>query len=301
MATSARVGLMFAGQGSQKAGMGEPWRAVDAWAIVEEIAEASGHDVAELLLEADDETLRRTDHAQISTFALEMVVLGHYRERTAGDDVAGRAGHSLGEYAALVSAGVIEVSDAARVVAARGKAMLAAAEADRGTMIAVLGAPAEAVTERLAPLQRGGVRAWVANLNAPDQVVIAGDEHGIAAARDACVGVGKVVALSVGGAFHSPLMAPAEAGLREALGAAHFARGHGEVVANVDARRHPGGPEWVELLARQLTAPVRWTESVRTLLEGGCTRLVEIGPGTTLSTLAKRIARETPTECVTPG
>jgi len=282
--------------------MGALWQATDAWAVVDTIAEVSGHDLADLLLHADDETLKRTDRAQIATFALEMVVLAHYRARAASDAaVVGYAGHSLGEYSALVAAEILELRDAARLVEARGAAMLAAAEARPGTMIAVIGASADAISDALAPLQATGAQAWIANLNAPDQTVVAGDATGIEQATVACSALGKVVALAVGGAFHSPLMASAESALHTALEQSTFATGIAPVVANVDAQPHPGGPEWIDLLARQLTAPVRWTESVRCLLDAsGCDAFVEIGPGTTLSNLIKRIARGTPTERVTP-
>jgi [acyl-carrier-protein] S-malonyltransferase len=298
----ARVGLLFSGQGSQKSGMGAPWQAADAWSVVDTIADVSGHDLPDLLLRADDETLKRTDRAQISTFALEMVVLAHYRDHAGADaTVAGYAGHSLGEYSALVAAGILDVGAAARLVAARGRAMLSAAEAQPGTMIAVIGASTDALAGALAPLQAAGARAWIANLNAPDQTVLAGDADGIEQVKAAVAGLGKVVALPVGGAFHSPLMAAAEAALLEALAATQFAPGHAPVVANVDARPHAGGPEWVDLLARQLTAPVQWTDTIRTLLDDeGCEAFVEIGPGNTLSNLVKRIARGTPTERVEP-
>jgi [acyl-carrier-protein] S-malonyltransferase len=303
----ARVGLLFSGQGSQKCGMGVPWQGADAWSVVETISVASGHDVAELLLRADDEALRRTDRAQIATFALEMVVLGHYKGPDRGvhdgngHEIVACAGHSLGEYAALVAAEILDLRAAAGLVATRGAAMFAAAHAEPGTMFAVIGATTDAVSEALAPLQHAGVRAWVANLNAPDQTVVAGDRAGIERATDACAELGKVMALPVGGAFHSPLMAPAETALRAALARADFRPGRVPVVANVDATPHPGGREWVELLACQLTAPVRWTESIRRLVdECGCGAFVEIGPGNTLSNMVKRIARGTPTTRVTP-
>jgi [acyl-carrier-protein] S-malonyltransferase len=298
-----RVGLLFSGQGSQKSGMGEPWQSVDAWSLVPVISTVSGHDVADLLLHADDETLRRTDRAQIATFALEVVAhayLGVHDARA--PFVVAYAGHSLGEYAALAASGILDVEAASKLVAARGAAMLAAAEAEPGTMVAVIGASADAVAAALAPLEAAGNRVWIANYNAPDQTVVAGDRDGIEAAKVAAGEVGKVVALPVGGAFHSPLMAAAEVPLLRALQQATFNRGTGPVVANVDASAHPGGPEWVDLLARQLTAPVRWTESVRTLIDTcGCREFVEIGPGTTLSNLVKRIDRGTPTSRVSPA
>jgi [acyl-carrier-protein] S-malonyltransferase len=298
----ARLGLLFSGQGSQRAGMGDPWQRSEAWDVVGTISEASGADVAELLLRADDDTLRRTDRAQIATFALEMIVHTSFAAKEGRDRViVAMAGHSLGEYSALTAAGVLEMRDAARLVAARGAAMLAAAEAAPGTMVAVVGASADDVAAALAPLEEAGVHAWVANYNAPDQTVVAGDDAGIEEASDALRATGKVMALPVGGAFHSPLMAPAAASLRSALTATTFREGSVPVVANVDARPHGGGPEWVERLVGQLTAPVRWTDSVRCLRdEHGCDAFVEIGPGTTLANLVKRIARGTSTLRPTP-
>jgi [acyl-carrier-protein] S-malonyltransferase len=294
---SARLGLLFSGQGSQKAGMGAPWRDTDGWALVDTISDGSGHDVADLLLRADDETLRRTDRAQIATFALELVAHASFVEQEGKDrDVAATAGHSLGEYAALTAAGILDVEGGSRLVAARGAAMLSAAAARPGTMVAIVGAPTAAIEAVLTPLQAEGVQVWIANLNAPDQTVVAGDQAGIEAATEAVQGTGKVVALAVGGAFHSPFMAGAERPLRDALTATRFAPGSIPVVANVDGEPHPGGPAWVDLLTRQLTAPVRWTDSIRTMLErAGCEAFVEIGPGSTLSNLVKRIARGIPT------
>ena len=138
---------------------------------------------------------------------------------------------------------------------------------------------------------------WIANDNAPGQTVVAGDEDGIARARD----LGKVVALPVGGAFHSPLMASAEAALRTALDAATSARARRPSLPTSTPAPHDGGPEWLDLLARQLTAPVRWTASVRTLVDDlGCDAFVEIGPGTTLSNMVKRIAKGVPCRPVSP-
>jgi [acyl-carrier-protein] S-malonyltransferase len=299
---AARLGLLFSGQGSQRAGMGEPWQHSNAWEVVATISEASDSDVADLLLHADDDTLRRTDRAQIATFALEMIVHTSFAANEGRDrDIVAMAGHSLGEYSALTAAGVLEIPDAARLVAARGAAMLAAADATPGTMVAVVGAAADDVATALAPLQEAGVHAWIANFNAPDQTVVAGDDAGIEEASEALRATGKVMALPVGGAFHSPLMAPAAASLRSALTATTFGEGSVPVVANVDARPHGGGPAWVERLIEQLTAPVRWTDSVRSLLgECACDVFVEIGPGTTLTNLVKRIARGTPTLRPTP-
>ena len=277
--------------------MGEPWLGTDAWQLTAAISELSGHDVADLLLRADDETLRRTDRAQISTFALEMVALAH--ARPAG--VVAYAGHSLGEYSALVAAGVLTVEAGAQLVAARGAAMVDAAQRDPGTMVAVLGPDDDAIAELVGKLQAAGFRVWVANSNAPGQTVLSGDDAGIAAAVDAAKALprAKTRALPVGGAFHSPLMAPAADALRAAISRTDFSDAQAPVVANVDAQPHTRGSEWRELLARQLTAPVRWTESVRALVALGCTSFLEIGPGETLSAMVKRIAPGAACEAVT--
>lgn len=279
--------------------MGEPWRDTAAWALTSTLSELSGHDVADLLLHADDETLRRTDRAQISTFALEMIALEHARP----DGVIACAGHSLGEYSALVGAGILPYDDATRLVAARGAAMLDAAAQNPGTMIAVLGATDDDVADVLAKLHADGARAWIANLNAPGQTVLAGDADGIAAAVEACNALPrtKTRSLPVGGAFHSPLMEPASAALQAALDKARFSTSTIPVVANLDALPHWGGDEWPSLLSRQLMAPVRWTDSVTALVHRlGCTSFVEIGPGDTLSAMVKRIARDVPCTVIQP-
>ncbi len=282
--------------------MGEAWQAVDAWSLVARVSDVSGHDVEELLLRADDDTLTRTDRAQISTFALEIVIHAFFAEHDErADGVAAAAGHSLGEYAALTAAGILDLDAATRLVTARGAAMLAAAEAEPGTMVAVMGAPPDAVASALAPLVDENARVWIANFNAPEQIVVAGDGPGIEAASAALGTVGKVVRLPVGGAFHSPMMASASDALRVALDRASFGPGAYPVVANVDAELHDGGPGWAVLLERQLTAPVRWSDSVQTLVGvGHCEQLVEIGPGNTLTNLVKRIAKGTPASRVTP-
>jgi [acyl-carrier-protein] S-malonyltransferase len=279
------TGLIFSGQGSQQAAMGAPWRDTAGWSLVERISDASGHDISSLLLDADGDTLKRTDRAQISTFALEMVILEHYRAHR--EPAVACAGHSLGEYSALVGAGILDVDAAAGLVAARGAAMLAAAEANPGTMFAAVGGKPGAVEAAIEPL----AGAWIANINAPGQIVVAGTVDGIEAATAALKGIARALPLPVGGAFHSPLMAPAADALVAALAGTPFGQSDVSVVANVDARPHGGGDEWRDLLARQLTAPVQWSASVMTLAsELGCDQLVEIGPGTTLCGMVKRIA-----------
>jgi [acyl-carrier-protein] S-malonyltransferase len=268
--------------------MGAAWRAHPAWAVVDRLSEASGRDVAWLLLEADAETLRATRNAQLAAYTLSVVTL--YAARAGGVDylpdgmLGAVAGHSLGEYTALVGAGALTAERGAALVEARGEAMQAAADERPGTMAAVLGADAVLVAKACASVDG----AWPANDNAPGQIVIAGTPEGVAAAGEAAKALGakRVMPLAVGGAFHSPLMAAAQPRLDEALAAAHFHEAAVDVVANVDASAHRGG--WPELLSRQLVSPVRWRESLQTLARLGVTHFLELGPGSELSGMVKR-------------
>lgn len=288
-----RTALVFPGQGAQKAGMGQAWRDTASWALVAEVSEYTGIDVEELLLKADDETLRRTDLAQIAVFTTE--VLAHREAEAAGllGDVVACAGHSLGEYTALHAAGALPLADTARLVAARGRAMRGCAERSPGTMAAVVRLGPETVEALVTQVQEDGGQVWIANVNAPGAIVLSGTAEAVDRLAELAVeSEGKVIRLAVGGAFHSPLMASAADDVREALAAVHFAAEHLPVVANVDARPYASGERWRELELNQLTSPVRWEESVRTLAgELGCTRFVELGPGRQLTGMIRRIAK----------
>lgn len=263
--------------------MGAPWREHPSWSVVASISAATGRDVASLLVEADAETLRSTRNAQLAAFSLSMVILD--AARSAGLEGEGAvAGHSLGEYSALVAAGAVSLDEGARLVAARGDAMQAADDAAPGTMAAVLGLEPEEVARACAQVEG----AWVANDNAPGQVVVAGTAAGVAAAGETALALGarRVLPLAVGGAFHSPLMATAQARLDAALAAATFGPSRIPVVANVDATAHTDG--WATLLSAQLVSRVRWRESLLTLAGLGATRFVELGPGTEMSGMVRR-------------
>ncbi len=279
----------FPGQGSQKAQMGAPWTDDAAFALVEQASDATGRDIGELLLRSDDETLRQTRNSQLATFMVSMI--GNHALGDASDVATGFAGHSLGEYSALCASGVLSFDDAVRLVAARGEAMQAAADAEPGTMAAVLGLDDDAVDAACEPVEG----CWVANYNAPGQVVIAGTADGVAAGSEAASGAGakRVLPLPVGGAFHTPLMAPAQDRLNEAIGAVTFNASAHPVYANVDAQPHTSPAEWGELLSRQLISPVRWTQLVTTMVDDGYDTLVEIGAGSTLTGMAKRITKAT--------
>ncbi|GGW82088.1 malonyl CoA-acyl carrier protein transacylase [Streptomyces lucensis JCM 4490] len=287
------VGLVFPGQGTQRQGMGEPWRDTPSWTLVARMSEAVGEDLEHLLLRTSTERLRRTDLAQLAVFTVSS--LAHAEAERRGLLEPGPvacAGHSLGEYTALACAGVLTPLDAAALVAARGRAMRAAADARPGAMYALVMAPFEEVAELTRQVRESVGNAWVANVNAPGQTVVSGSPEAMAAIAERSRSIGaKALALQTGGAFHSPYMAPAVEELSVALKGVTFAGGRFPVVANVDAQAYTGDGDWAALTVRQLTSPVLWERCVGTLTGPlGCRRIVEIGPGRTLAGLIRRIA-----------
>ncbi|MFF8945470.1 ACP S-malonyltransferase [Streptomyces sp. NPDC014864] len=290
------IALLFPGQGTQKEAMGEPWRNTPSWELTRDISEVTGEDLPELLLRTPGDQLRRTDLAQLAVFTVSVVA---HAEAVRRDALGGRAvacaGHSLGEYAALVAAGALTVPAAAALVAARGRAMRGAAEDKEGTMGVLVAAPLAEVTALTGRMRADGCEVWVANVNAPGQTVVSGAVEAIDRLAGEAPSIGaKLIRLQVGGAFHSPYMAPAADALRAALKDTAFAPAHLPVVANVDAEAHAGDCDWPDLGTRQLTSPVLWEQSVRTLVGPlGCRRLVELGPGRTLAGLVRRISPDT--------
>lgn len=274
----------FPGQGSQKSGMGEVWRDHPSWELVTEASSVLGRDLEHLLLHTEAEELTRTDNAQLSTFLTSLVVLDAV-ERL-GVEPAAAAGHSLGEYTALVASGALAFEEGLLLVAERGAAMLEATTGRIGTMAAVLGLEDDDVEAACARVD-GDV--WVANYNAPGQVVIAGDPDALARASEIAkeLGAKKVMSMAVSGAFHTPFMAPARDRLRTAIDIADLRGADLPVYANVDARPHTGS-EWNELLNAQLCSPVRWRQTLTALGEAGATVFVELGPGSVLTGMAKR-------------
>lgn len=265
--------------------MGLPWAHHPAWRISEAVSDAAGRDVAALLTNADADTLKATRNAQLAAFTLSLIILDAARsEGLQAASVVAAAGHSLGEYSALVAVGVLSVAEGARLVTARGEAMQRAADASPGTMAAVLGLEPDLVAQACA----GVDGAWVANDNAPGQVVVAGTAAGVTTASEHAkeLGAKRVLALVVGGAFHSPLMALAQTDLDRALAATSWGAAAAPVVANLDATAHTDG--WAGLLSGQLVAPVRWRESLLALPDLGVTTTLELGPGSELSGMVKR-------------
>ncbi len=279
----------YPGQGSQKAGMGSAWVDHPSWELVAEASEAAGRDVARLLLDADDDELRHTRNSQLATFMVSMIALDAVTR--VGIETAGHAGHSLGEYSALVAAGVVDFYDGVRLVSERGEAMQVAAEEQDGTMAAVMGLDDDLV-EQACEQADGDV--WVANYNAPGQVVIAGAPSMVDAAGNLAkdLGAKRVMALPVGGAFHTPFMASAKDRLQKAIGKTEFRVPDHPVYANVDAAAHTGADIWADLLNEQLTSPVRWRQSVHNMCDDGFTTFVELGPGAVLTGTVKRTAKD---------
>jgi [acyl-carrier-protein] S-malonyltransferase len=274
---------LFPGQGSITGGAGEPWRLSPTWSVVEEISLATNLDVSAMLLTLSSEELVRTDRAQLATFALSMVGWRDYvLTRPAPRYLAG---HSLGELTALVAAGVLSLEDGAQVVAERGAAMAAASTERPGTMVALMG-PGDDAIEKLATAPH----VHVANFNGPGQVVVSGARESLAPllADARAFGWRRATALPVGGAFHSPLMAPAQDALESALDKVEFRATDHVIGCNVDGTWRAGGPQWRELLARQLTNPVQFSAMIESLAPE-VTVVVEAPPAGVLIGLTKRI------------
>jgi [acyl-carrier-protein] S-malonyltransferase len=197
------------------------------------------------------------------------------------------AGHSLGEYTALTANGALGFDDGVRLVIERAAAMHDAGTESPGVMSAVLGLDDEQVETAC---RRADSDVWVANFNAPGQVVIAGSPTGVQLASEHAkeLGAKRIMALPVSGAFHTPLMAPARDRLREAIAAAKPRDSDVPIVSNVDAKAHSHGNEWTTLLSAQLSSPVRWKQCLQTMFESGIKDFVELGPGGVLTGMAKR-------------
>jgi [acyl-carrier-protein] S-malonyltransferase len=279
----------FPGQGSQRPQMGSAWVDHPSWELVAEASAASNRDLEALLLRAPMEELVPTANAQLATFVQSLVVLDAVERLGLGPVAC--AGHSLGEYTALVASGAVSFEAGIRLVVARGEAMARTGEDIPGTMAALLGIEDD---DAEAACQRAESDVWVANYNAPGQVVIAGTEEGVAAASAIAkeLGARRILPIPVSGAFHTPMMGGARSALRKALQEAAFVAPEVPVIANVDARVHNEPAEWPGLLSAQLCSPVRWRQTLATLAGLGATMLVELGPGGVLSGLARRCVPE---------
>lgn len=284
-----KTALMFAGQGAQVVGMGrdlaERFPSVRRW--FDQANAVLGYDLARICFEGPESTLTRTEHAQPGIYLVSWVALQVLREQVPDFHFEAAAGLSLGEFTALAAAGALQFEDGLRLLQARGQFMQAACEATRGAMAAILGLDEGVVREVCAATD-----VEVANLNCPGQVVISGlaDRIEVACAQARARGAKRVVPLAVAGAYHSRWMAPAQDKLAAELAAAPVRTPTLPVIANVTARPHAPDPEAIkQCLVRQLTASVRWEDSMRYLLAQGFNRFIELGPGTVLTGFMRRI------------
>jgi len=285
--------FVFPGQGAQFVGMGKDLYETNPTAkeMFEKANEILGFRITDLMFEGTDEDLRQTKVTQPAIF-LHSVILA----KTMGEefDPAMVAGHSLGEFSALVAAGALSFEDGVRLVSARAQAMQKACEINPSTMAAVIALPDEKVEEICA-----GVDGVVvcANYNCPGQLVISGEKEAIAKACEhlKAAGAKRALPLKVGGGFHSPCMEPARAELAEAIEKTEFHTPAVPVYQNVDAKPHTDPAEIKANLVAQLTAPVRWTQSVKNMVADGATEFIEVGPGKVLQGLVAKIAPGTPT------
>jgi [acyl-carrier-protein] S-malonyltransferase len=285
-----KTALLFAGQGAQVVGMGKDLAAAFPPARVwfDRANAALGYDLASICFNGPESELTRTENTQPGIFLVSWVAFQLLMERVPTLKFEGTAGLSLGEFAALAAAGALGFEDGLRLVWQRGRCMQEACEATLGSMAAIVGLD-EATTSEMC--RETGVE--LANLNCPGQIVISGDREKIDRACELAraKGAKKALPLSVAGAYHSSLMAGAQPKLQAALAGVPFRNPPVTVISNVTARPHGSVAEIQSLLVRQVTASVRWEESMRYLLAQGFTRFIELGPGKALSGFMKRIEK----------
>lgn len=291
MAAAAKVAYVFPGQGSQKVGMGADLYAKypSARAVFEEVDETLGFPLSRLCFEGPEEELIQTINVQPAVLTVSIACLRAAQE-AGGDGLpapAFVAGHSLGEYTALVAAGVLSLPDAARLVRQRGWLMNEAGRKKPGGMLAVIGLDEKTV--------RGVclvADTRISNINSPGQIVISGAEDNLAQAKRLAEanGARRVIPLKVSGAFHSPLMKPAVAGLTAAVSGLTFLKPSVPVVANVTGEILTDAKAIKQELIDQLLSCVRWQKSIENMIAAGVTTFFEVGPGQVLTGLIKRIS-----------
>ena len=282
---------VFPGQGAQFVGMGKDLYESNPKAkeLFDKANEILGYRITDIMFEGTDEDLKQTKVTQPAVF-LHSVITALCLDDFKPDMVAG---HSLGEFSALTAAGALTFEDGLRLVYARAMAMQKACEAAPSTMAAIIGLPDEAIEKICSEVSKEGNVVVPANYNSPGQVVISGN---VEAVKEACAklkeaGAKRALPLAVGGAFHSPLMEPARVELAKAIEDAPVSLPVCPVYQNVDALPHTDPKEIKDNLLKQLTAPVRWTQSVQHMLADGMTEFVECGPGTVLTGLIGRIQK----------
>lgn len=288
-----KIAFVFPGQGAQAVGMGkDAYDTIEASRQMIDRADAAlGFALSELIFNGPEEQLKQTANTQPALLAVSVALLEAFKARGVQPDFV--AGHSLGEYSALVAAGAISYEDALRTVRARGQFMELAVPGGAGAMAAVLGAERAALAELCETVSRESGSVELANVNCPGQIVVSGTASGVAAVVERCkeAGAKRAIPLEVSGPFHSSLMQPAADQLREVLGGLSLQDAAVPVVANVTAAPVTEAETIRRLLAEQVVSPVLWEDSVRYLLEAGVDTFVEIGSGTVLTGLIRKIDR----------
>lgn len=284
--------FVFPGQGAQFTGMGKDLFDQFDWAreLFAQADDIMGFKISEIMFSGSTDDLRRTDITQPAVFIHSVAVARSLGDGFRPDMVAG---HSLGEFSALAAAGVLSFEDGLRLVRARADAMQKCCEKVPGTMAAIIGLDDAKIEEICGQLNEKGMVVVPANYNSPGQVVISGEAEAVAAACPLMTGVGakRALPLTVGGAFHSPLMTPAKDELREAIDKTPFVKGICPIYQNVDARPHTDPDEIRQNLITQLNSPVLWTQSVLNMIADGADEFTECGPGTVLTGLIGRIRK----------
>jgi [acyl-carrier-protein] S-malonyltransferase len=290
----SKVSYLFPGQGSQYAGMGKDLAQNFAVArlVFEEADEALGFSISRLCFEGPADELQLTENTQPAILAVSVAALRSMQAEgfTTADYVAG---HSLGEYSALVAAGALSLADAVRTVRARGRYMQEAVPVNTGAMAAVIGCENNVIQEVCEEASQGQVCS-PANLNTGNQVVLAGNSEAIDRAVDLLKqrGAKRVVKLNVSAPFHCSLMMPAQERLEKDLQNIEIRKAQTPVVVNVEARAFKNGPDLRAALVRQVSSPVRWQESIEFLISSGVNKFIEVGPGKVLCGLLKQISRD---------
>lgn len=285
---------VFPGQGAQFVGMGKDLyeNSPVAKEMFDKANEILGFNITDLMFTGTDEDLKQTKVTQPAIF-LHSVILA----KTLGDDFKPEmvAGHSLGEFSALVAAGAMAFEDGLKLVSARAQAMQKACEQNPSTMAAIIGLEDDVVEKVCAEIDEIVV---CANYNSPGQIVISGSNSGIDVACEKLTELGakRALKLPVGGAFHSPLMDPAKVELEAAIDNTEFVAPICPIYQNVTASAVSNPDEIKENLKTQLTAPVKWTQTAKTMLADGATSFTEVGPGKVLQGLIKKVDRKIPTE-----
>ena len=283
----SKTAYVFPGQGAQFVGMGKELYESHPLAkeLFEKANEILGFRITDIMFDGTDEELKQTKVTQPAVFLHSVI-----RALCLGDDMV--AGHSLGEFSALVAAGALSFEDGLRLVSKRALAMQAACELQPSTMAAVLGLPDERVTEIVASIQDEVVVA--ANFNCPGQLVISGTVAGVDKACELLkeAGAKRALKLNVGGAFHSPLMEPARLELQRAIEGTEFHKPRCPIYQNVTTTAVTDPEEIKKNLIAQLTAPVKWTQSVQQMIADGATEFYELAPGKVLQGLVKKINKD---------